>query len=63
MDLFVVPTIGFDLLYVLVIVRLGATHLAPDARPTETRHRITIPTLRGAFIQRLFGSQRALVTM
>jgi cytochrome c peroxidase len=40
-----------------------ATHLAPDAGPTETRHRITIPTLRGVFIQRLFGSQRALKTV
>jgi len=40
-----------------------ATHLAPDARPTETRHRITTPTLRGVFIQRLFGSQRALKTV
>jgi cytochrome c peroxidase len=37
-----------------------ATHLAPDARPIETRHRITTPTLRGVSIQRLFGSQRAL---
>src|SRR5580704_14314341 len=37
-----------------------ATHLAPDARPLETRHRINTPTLRGVFIQRLFGSQRAL---
>jgi hypothetical protein len=40
-----------------------ATHLAPDARPTETRHPITTPTLRGVFIQRLFGSQRALKTV
>jgi cytochrome c peroxidase len=40
-----------------------ATHLAPDARPTETRHRITTPTLRGVFIQRLFGSQRVLKTV
>jgi cytochrome c peroxidase len=40
-----------------------ATHLAPDARPTETRHRIVTPTLRGVFIQRLFGSQRALKTV
>jgi hypothetical protein len=28
MDLFVVPTIGFDLLYAFVIVRLGRRHLA-----------------------------------
>lgn len=38
----------------------GATHLAPDARPQEFRHRIETPTLRGVNIQRLFGSQRAL---
>jgi cytochrome c peroxidase len=37
-----------------------ATHLAPDARPQETRHRIVTPSLRGVQIQRLFGSQRAL---
>jgi cytochrome c peroxidase len=40
-----------------------ATHLAPDARPQESRHRIDTPTLRGAQIQRLFGSQRALKTI
>jgi cytochrome c peroxidase len=40
-----------------------ATHLAPDARPVESRHRIVTPTLRGVFIQRLFGSQRALKTI
>jgi cytochrome c peroxidase len=40
-----------------------ATHLAPDARPQETRHRIVTPTLRGVQIQRLFGSQRALKTV
>jgi cytochrome c peroxidase len=40
-----------------------ATHQAPDPRPQETRHRITTPTLRGVFIQRLFGSQRALKTV
>src|SRR6266851_4497555 len=37
-----------------------ATHLAPDARPQEVRHRIVTPTLRGVSIQRLFGSQRCL---
>ena len=37
-----------------------ATHLAPDARPGEARHRIVTPSLRGVQIQRLFGSQRAL---
>jgi cytochrome c peroxidase len=40
-----------------------ATHLAPDARPQEARHRIVTPTLRGVQIQRLFGSQRALKTI
>src|SRR4029079_17386501 len=30
----------------------ASTHLVGDARPTETRHRITTPTLRGVFIQR-----------
>ncbi|QOY91976.1 cytochrome B6 [Paludibaculum fermentans] len=40
-----------------------ATHLAGDARPQEFRHRINTPTLRGANIQRLFGSQRALKTI
>jgi hypothetical protein len=33
MDLFVVPTIGFNLLYVLVIVRGGSARVtAPDGR-------------------------------
>ena len=40
-----------------------ATHLAPDARPQESRHRIVTPPLRGVQIQRLFGSQRALKTV
>src|SRR5580692_2603870 len=40
-----------------------ATHLAPDARPVESRHRIVTPSLRGVQIQRLFGSQRALKTI
>src|SRR5260370_139133 len=39
-----------------------ATHLAPDARPQETRHRIVTPPLRGVQIQRLFVSQRDLKT-
>ena len=38
----------------------SATHLAGDVRPQEFRHRIETPSLRGVFIQRLFGSQRAL---
>src|SRR5271156_446862 len=40
-----------------------ATHLAPDARPQESRPRVTTPTLRAGQIQRLFGSQRALKTI
>jgi cytochrome c peroxidase len=40
-----------------------ATHLAPDARRQETRHRIVTPSLRGVRIQRLFGSQRGLKTV
>ena len=38
----------------------AATHLIGDIRPQEFRHRIDVPSLRGASIQRLFGSQRAL---
>jgi cytochrome c peroxidase len=38
----------------------GATHLVGDIRPQEYRHRIQTPSLRGVYIQRLFGSQRAL---
>jgi cytochrome c peroxidase len=41
----------------------GATHLAPDARPQQVRHRIKTVSLRGVDIQRLFGSQRALKTI
>ncbi len=41
----------------------GATHLAPDARPQQFRHRIKTVSLRGVNIQRLFGSQRALKTV
>jgi cytochrome c peroxidase len=40
-----------------------ATHLVGDIRPQELRHRINTPTLRGVYIQRLFGSQRALKTI
>src|ERR1700759_5481479 len=40
-----------------------ATHLAPDARPEESRHRIVTPALRGVQIQRLCGWQRALKTI
>jgi len=41
----------------------GATHLAGDARPQAFRHRIDTPSLRGVYVQRLFGSQRALKTV
>jgi cytochrome c peroxidase len=38
----------------------AATHTVGDIRPNEYRHRIDTPTLRGLYIQRLFGSQRAM---
>jgi cytochrome c peroxidase len=38
----------------------AATHLVGDIRPQELRHRIDTPSLRGVYIQRTFGSQRAL---
>jgi hypothetical protein len=41
----------------------GATHLAPDTRPRQFRHRIKTISLRGLNIHRLFGSQRALKTV
>src|SRR5438477_6942533 len=41
----------------------GATHLVQDIRPQEMRNRVDTPTLRGVNIQRLFGSQRALMTV
>jgi len=41
----------------------ASTHLVGDIRPQDFRRRIDTPTLRGANIQRLFGSQRALKTM
>jgi len=41
----------------------GATHLVGDIRPQPLRHRLDTPSLRGVFIQRLFGSQRALKTV
>jgi cytochrome c peroxidase len=41
----------------------GTTHLAPDTRPQQFRHRIKTLSLRGMNIQRLFGSQRALKTV
>jgi cytochrome c peroxidase len=41
----------------------GATHLVGDIRPQSHRRRIDTPSLRGVFVQRLFGSQRALKTI
>jgi cytochrome c peroxidase len=41
----------------------GATHLSGDTRPQENRHRIDTPSLRGLYAQRLFGSQRALMSV
>lgn len=38
----------------------AATHLVGDIRPQAFRHRLDVPSLRGACVQRLFGSQRAL---
>jgi cytochrome c peroxidase len=38
----------------------AATHLVGDIRPQSHRRRIDTPSLRGVFVQRLFGSQRAL---
>ncbi|HTU91809.1 MAG TPA: cytochrome B6 [Gemmataceae bacterium] len=38
----------------------GATHLVGDIRPQSHRRRIETPSLRGVYVQRLFGSQRAL---
>jgi cytochrome c peroxidase len=41
----------------------GAAHLVGDIRPQENRRRIETTSLRGVYIQRLFGSQRALKTV
>ncbi|HJT78449.1 MAG TPA: cytochrome B6 [Gemmataceae bacterium] len=38
----------------------AATHLVGDIRPQSHRRRLDTPTLRGVYVQRLFGSQRAL---
>jgi cytochrome c peroxidase len=38
----------------------AATHLAGDSRPQAFRHRVVTPSLRGLYVQQLFGSQRAL---
>lgn len=42
---------------------IAATHTVGDIRPNEHRHRIDTPSLRGLYVQRLFGSQRALKTV
>jgi cytochrome c peroxidase len=41
----------------------AATHLVGDIRPQEHRNRIDTPSLRGVRVQRLFGSQRALMSV
>jgi cytochrome c peroxidase len=41
----------------------GAFHEVGDIRPQENRRRIDTTSLRGVYIQRLFGSQRALKTV
>jgi cytochrome c peroxidase len=38
----------------------GATHLVGDIRPQDHRRRLDTTSLRGVYIQRLFGSQRGL---
>jgi cytochrome c peroxidase len=38
----------------------AAFHLVGDIRPQNHRRRIETPSLRGVYVQRLFGSQRAL---
>lgn len=38
----------------------GSTHLVGDIRPESRRHRLDTPPLRGAHVQQIFGSQRAL---
>jgi cytochrome c peroxidase len=41
----------------------GATHLVGDIRPQELRHRIDTVSLRGVNLQKIFGSQRALMSV
>ncbi len=41
----------------------AAIHLVGDIRPQANRNRIETPTLRGVYVQQLFGSQRALKTV
>jgi cytochrome c peroxidase len=41
----------------------AATHLVGDIRPQEHRHRIDTPSLRGVNNQKIFGSQRSLISI
>jgi cytochrome c peroxidase len=41
----------------------AGTHLVGDIRPQANRHRIDTPSLRGVNLQKIFGSQRALITV
>jgi cytochrome c peroxidase len=41
----------------------AGTHTAGDVRPNEYRHRIDAPSLRGVYVQRIFGSQRAMMNV
>jgi cytochrome c peroxidase len=41
----------------------AGTHTSGDVRPNEYRHRIDTPSLRGLYVQRIFGSQRALMSV
>jgi cytochrome c peroxidase len=41
----------------------AATHLVGDIRPQEMRNRIDTPSLRGVNVQKIFGSQRALMSV
>jgi len=42
---------------------VAATHTVGDVRPNAYRHRVGTPTLRGLYLQRIFGSQRAMKTV
>jgi cytochrome c peroxidase len=41
----------------------AGTHLVGDIRPQEFRHRIDTPSLRGAALEQIFGSQRGLMSV
>jgi cytochrome c peroxidase len=38
----------------------AATHTVGDIRPNEHRHRLDTPSMRGLYVQQIFGSQRAM---